>query len=86
MFKLEKKFLEWVETHIIVLAVVFLTVISAVIRFSLRQEVSCDAAFYAVLLFLSTQTLNFVFYGYSGDDDYSEYPGNCYGKKHRGCL
>ena len=43
MFKIEKKFLEWVEKHILLFCVIGVTLISMIIRYSFREIISNDA-------------------------------------------
>ena len=43
MFKIEKRFLEWVEKHILLFCVIGVTLISMIIRYSFREIISNDA-------------------------------------------
>lgn len=43
MFKIEKRFLEWVEKHILLFCVIGVTLISMMIRYSFREIISNDA-------------------------------------------
>lgn len=43
MFKIEKRFLEWVEKHILLFSVIGVTLISMIIRYSFREIISNDA-------------------------------------------
>lgn len=43
MFKFEEKFLNWIEKHILLFAVLGITLISVLIRFSFREIISNDA-------------------------------------------
>lgn len=43
MFKIEKRFLEWVEKYILLFCVIGVTLISMIIRYSFREIISNDA-------------------------------------------
>lgn len=46
MFSYEKKFLEWVQKHIFVIFLIFVTIISGVLRYSVKDFVSRDFKIY----------------------------------------